>query len=422
MIFSKSLSSCPLSWMQRLAFVLSFGILGFQMLPGGARLPSLLLGLIGIWAVKTKHLDLDHPPVRRITWLLLGLAFLVAASAVSSFDQKSSWIYSIGIACFCLVAYGILYGLKPPGALHWLDRGLQWLFAFLLCDAIVQFSLGVDLFGVPYDPSFEEGRLLGPFKDNLHLSLFLAILAPISLWHWSRAHPWLGLAVFTLTGWIVMLSGARSALVLLALGGVPLFWRLDRRHKFLFLASLMASLAAAYTTNTLVQKKVSQTITPLVQLSSESPEIWFTTLDSMLTYRLTIWETAGRMVLDRPFFGVGAKAFGTAYPHYSHRPEDPFRDPSTPVYHAHNMYVAITAEMGLVGLAGFLTGIGVMIRWYHRASSAGRRAAQPYAAALGALAFPFQSQPVLLTVWWFPVVLLLVCAYLRALDIGEKPA
>jgi len=125
------------------------------------------------------------------------------------------------------------------------------------------------------------------------------------------------------------------------------------------------------------------------------------------------------MIKDRPLTGVGAGAFADAYDHYATRPEDPFRSGGSypgGVYHAHHMYVSIAAESGLIGLAGLLIFVALVIKWLFQASPGLRARAAPYAASLAVIAFPIQSQPVLYRGWWFPVVLLLLCGLVTALQ------
>jgi hypothetical protein len=80
------------------------------------------------------------------------------------------------------------------------------------------------------------------------------------------------------------------------------------------------------------------------------------------------------------------------------------------------MYVSALAETGLVGLAGMLACVWLGIHWYRSTPAPARAAAAPFAASLGVIAFPINSQSVLTAGWWFPIVLLLFCAMLVALD------
>src|SRR5207244_3749575 len=64
--------------------------------------------------------------------------------------------------------------------------------------------------------------------------------------------------------------------------------------------------------------------------------------------RIEGWETAVRMIAERPFTGEGLGAYPAAY--------SLLRSPDYPArwYHAHNMILGLLAETGALGLAGFV--------------------------------------------------------------------
>jgi O-antigen ligase len=145
----------------------------------------------------------------------------------------------------------------------------------------------------------------------------------------------------------------------------------------------------------------------------------FEKFNYVLNGRLWIWEAAGNMVHTHPLVGVGPGAFDSAYPNYAHRADDPLRVADAQgkhAYHAHQMYLGIAAENGLIGLGGLLACIVLVARWFRRASPPARDRATPYLACLAVIAFPINSQPVLFSGWWFPIVLLLLCGFLAALE------
>jgi O-antigen ligase len=147
----------------------------------------------------------------------------------------------------------------------------------------------------------------------------------------------------------------------------------------------------------------------------------FQHMNSAMSGRGVVWESAGRMLVDRPWTGVGAAAFKKAYDTYSNRPEDPFRRSGSvgQVYHAHQLYVAVAAETGWPGLLGVVGIWYLCIRWWREANPIARREAKPYAVGLLAAVFPLNSQPVLLTIWWFPILLLLLAMMLASLE-GDR--
>jgi O-antigen ligase len=220
------------------------------------------------------------------------------------------------------------------------------------------------------------------------------------------------LAFIALIGFAASMTGARSNVLFYLLGVAILLPRFNWWRRAFILLALVAGIVAAIGQSETTASKFRQFDVP-------SGQSLFQTLDHMLSGRMIIWETAGEMLKDRPLTGVGAGAFADAYDQYATRPEDPFRsggDYVGGVYHAHQMYVSIAAESGLIGLAGLLAAIGLLIRWYRQAAPDLRSRAAPYAASLAVIAFPLQSQPVLYRAWWFPVVLLLLSGFIIALQ------
>lgn len=72
--------------------------------------------------------------------------------------------------------------------------------------------------------------------------------------------------------------------------------------------------------------------------------------DTSATLRLALWESTLAMISDQPWLGIGWGAYWLVYPEY-----DFFvQDPNTKIFHAHNMYLNIAAEIGIPGLLTFL--------------------------------------------------------------------
>lgn len=92
--------------------------------------------------------------------------------------------------------------------------------------------------------------------------------------------------------------------------------------------------------------------------------------------RTSIWTVAWRMVEDNPVLGVGANNFRDASIHYVLRPGVLERSDlivDTPKV-AHNTYLQVLAELGVVGAALFLGIVGFSIRCLARATWAFRDA------------------------------------------------
>nr|WP_283249569.1 O-antigen ligase family protein [Hydrogenophilus thiooxidans] len=204
------------------------------------------------------------------------------------------------------------------------------------------------------------------------------------------------------TGWVVLLSGARSALVLLTLAALPVVWLWPRRFLVGLLAALVVGIGAAIALSPAWQSRAANTLQGVAALFQAHDAAQIEAgLNAILTQRWELWRNAFRMGAAHPFLGVGAKQFRAVYPDYANT-EDLFRtaDP----YHAHHLYLALWAELGASGLLWVLAMAGAAAVAYRRAPPEAKARAAPWGAALAAYAFPLQSQPVLLNIWWFPVV------------------
>lgn len=379
---------------------------------GGPRLPSLLLALLGGWFLwKERALIFSRPAARRFGLIFLLLWLPVLASLPGSLNPRRSLEIALVLPVYFFTGLALIEVLRADRARRRLAQGIALVLLAWIGDGLIQYFLGRDLIGIPLTP---DGRVVGFFADNLRLGAFSAMLLPVLLW---LAGPrwWLSFALLALTGLIVVLSGVRMSLVMLAVAAAVLFARLPRRYLLPAAAAIAAVVIGATALSPAMQERLERVAVTRLD---------FETVDRALSGRLFIWETAGYMVGDRPLTGVGAGAFGAAYDRYATRAGDVFvsgREGSVRPYHAHQMYVSIAAESGLIGFGAILAAFGLVVRWYRRAPRARRDQAWPWAWALLVAVFPVNSQPVLYTHWWLPVLLLLLCASLAALDPTADP-
>jgi len=386
----------------------NFGIVKYGPSPV---IPAFFLFVLGIWYTWKERATLFAEPAQRRWQIVFLLLFLpVVISAPGSFNPRASFSVAFVLFLYFFAGVALLRALRDDSERTWLIKWVSLILLFWAVDGFLQLLLGSDLFGIALPAN---GRVLGPFSENLHLSVLMAFLMPLLFaWLWSHSLL-LALAAFVSCGAIALLSGSRTALFSLAIVAIGIFLRIPGGRIKVYIIIAIATVGFVATALSPVLQERFARFDALYAPT-------FETIDFLLSYRLTIWDNALNMIADRPVNGVGAGAFQEAYAQYSTRPDDYFLQGVTRVYHAHQLYVGVAAETGLTGLAALLAIVTYCIYWYRRATPAQRSKAWPFALGLGVYAFPINSQPVLYTQWLFPVLLLLLAGMLAALDESER--
>ena len=247
-----------------------------------------------------------------------------------------------------LLKYFGLYALvldttQSPVALQRVLRGAFIGMALILVDGYWQASFGRDLFyGNP--PAYAFGtvrRITATFGHPADLAIYLVSLMPVVLALGLVAVRWVRVQ------WMVCVVCA-IAMMLLAQtrGGF-----LGRMCALLFLSYWMRRWLPA----TLAVAAV------VFQAMIVPPEVkaWAATMPDLLhrltePERLMYWQVAINMIRAHPFIGIGVNTFAKAYSIYRVT-GDHFAQVGP---YAHNQYLQMAAELGLIGLAIFLAFLG----------------------------------------------------------------
>jgi O-antigen ligase len=233
-------------------------------------------------------------------------------------------------------------------------RQLMWLLGCFVIGTLISAAYGVI---VPTDPNAQE-RLSGAAGNANETAAALvagAVLAG-ALAATLRDQPLLRLAAgigMPLCGFALFLTLSRGGLIALGTALVAAVVMGGRWRGTVLAVAVIAAIGC---------------ITYFGVFASDEARERVTTFRGG-TGRTDIWTVGWRMVQAHPVRGVGAGTFAESSVHYLLRPGSIMRDdfivnkPKS----AHNMYLEVLAELGIVGLALFLTIIGFSLACLVRA-------------------------------------------------------
>ena len=312
-----------------------FGDLVGTLHPAAVKVAGALLFVA--WAVR---LVLDARPVRlRHPGVLaaVALALVVLASLAL---QGASHEGAIGIAIRYWSYLAVLVVLVDtvrgagPGRL---ERARRIAVVFTLsCSAAAVVGLVGFLAG--------GGRAAGPLEDANDFAFFLVTAVPLALWLATGLgrRRWLygACAVLLVAGILATFSrGALLGLVVMVLLGLALGLVRPR--------VVVAGLAAVVLAVTVAWVTASDVIDRSVQ---EKQHVAASNVDS----RFTSWEMAAAMTADRPLLGHGPGGFQGEGDRYV----PAGTSDTTHLDVAHQMYLDVSSELGLLGLGAFLLVLG----------------------------------------------------------------
>ena len=296
-----------------------------------------------------------------LPWLIwLGVALLswtVALSTGAALAETAKWIEMLAV-------YLLVIALVERRHLPWL------LAAFLVAGAaqavlgLVQFVArigpeGFLIFDGTYMRAYGTFRQPNPYAGYLGLTLPLAFSLSLGgLDHWIQHHrgpvrPWLWMSAGAAT--LLMLAAAyasqsRGAWLGIALALVTVAVVRSRQAAAWFaglfaVGALVAALGSAQLLPAAVQQRLSDVL-PVLQIPDiATAEV--TDANFALIERLAHWQAALDMWRDAPWLGVGIGNYAAVYPAYA---VGRWRDP---LGHAHNIYLNLGAETGLLGLCAY---------------------------------------------------------------------
>lgn len=223
------------------------------------------------------------------------------------------------------------------------QRDVAWLFTIFIAGALLTVGLGLLEGGAgnPADAARLEGAVGNPNQLGSYLVVAVVLAAAFMSQRWPP---------------IVRVAACAAA----SIAAIGLFLTLSR--------GALLGLAAALVVAPFVVRGRRAAALVLVVLAMVGTVTWYAAIApadarDRITHpegggsgREDLWRVGWRMVNDRPVLGVGAGNFGVNSVHYLLRPGSTQRDDYIVVRHtvAHNIYLTVLAELGIIGLTLFI--------------------------------------------------------------------
>jgi len=278
---------------------------------------------------------------------LLGLAAAALISTVFSVDVKFS-LKGLKSASLIIVYFVVVNNLKSKSQVKTLINTLIAFTSVSAAYGIFQHFTGIDFLG--YNDSLNKllPRATGfydiPMTFSEYISMISMIILSLLLFFRKKNAPFILALILVISG--LYFSFTRGAWMGTLSGFLLLLFL---RNKKLFFAGLITAAAIGSAALLLFP---GSTISRRIYTLTERK-------DNPVIKRMFIWECSLNMVRDFPLTGVGWECFRKAYPRYTNY-SGPYRGWKwrqfiTKTYtHAHNNFLNIAAETGIIGMGAFL--------------------------------------------------------------------
>jgi O-antigen ligase len=311
-----------------------------------------------------RRLPVVAPPM--LPWMV-ALLFIHVVSALFSSDTVRSWD---AVVIFLVEGFGLYFLLinviRTPEMLRWTTWvliGAGALVSLLSVHQAITSNYDSNYFGFAQasTAAFRTGastltgdvlqpRLAGPIGETNRFAQVMLMLVPLGIYRFiGEPTRTLRLLALVCTGFItlgVVLSFSRGAAVGLAVLLLALLLlRLVQGRHVLAIGLVLAVVFVAF----------PQYLTRLSSLGSIGGTA--SEVDTSLLSRATETLAAALVIVDHPVIGVGPDMFPIYYEQYAEVVGLLVRNDAT--REAHNLYLGVGAELGIVGLVVFLA-IGVI--------------------------------------------------------------
>ena len=350
-IFSREWLSENYPW---LLIVMTFAFLSRKALFNA---PILIMALGGCWLLyKRKDVIRSLPAFRYMILFFMCLWLPMVLALPDAVSSRAFGSAARFIAYPLMAAFVIFHLSKTARFQQAVYYGVCAVLIFFCVDALVQYLVGFNFFGFPYNGHHVNGMAY----PHLGLGLVLAPMSPL-LFEFVRRHAiryklvWLVLPLIIM---VVILSSSRTAWFMLA---VSMFifaiymlrfyqWKTILKLSVIAIVLLSVLGYVAYNTNQ-IRPRIDRTLL-LFQGDYES-------IDEASSRRLSLWRTAWNIGSRNLTNGIGVRGFRKVYAQYAEKDDfwtnlPEFSKTGGTQTHPHQTGLEIFAETGLPGVIGLL--------------------------------------------------------------------
>lgn len=246
--------------------------------------------------------------------LMYAAIYLLILSLLSSVREKEKALYAFLAGAICVAAYGFIQYANVAG---------------MAADMTAQSWVDPERFPLlrrRMYSTLENPNLLGAYAV-----MIISILTAFFLWERQKKRKWAFAVILFVLLLCLALTYSRGAWLSLAaiVLGLTLFY--DKRFGFLF---FLIPLVLLFYHGQMAERFLSL----------------FSGEDTSVGLRFALWESTIAMIEEHPLLGVGWGSYYLAYPDYNFF----IQDEHVLIFHAHNMYLNMLAEVGIIGGAAFL--------------------------------------------------------------------
>lgn len=246
--------------------------------------------------------------------LMYAAIYLLILSLLSSVREKEKALYAFLAGAICVAAYGFIQYANVAG---------------MAADMTAQSWVDPERFPLlrrRMYSTLENPNLLGAYAV-----MIISILTAFFLRERQKKRKWAFAVILFVLLLCLALTYSRGAWLSLAaiVLGLTIFY--DKRFGFLF---FLIPLVLLFYHGQMVERFLSL----------------FSGEDTSVGLRFALWESTIAMIEEHPLLGVGWGSYYLAYPDYNFF----IQDEHVLIFHAHNMYLNMLAEVGIIGGAAFL--------------------------------------------------------------------